>query len=358
MKFSSSLSKALISATIITGSLFSCTESDPINGDDPVNPELPTTYTFDNVDYSGQTARIQMLDSLERYIKTGNDGVTGLDSGIMNDIFSNKSENLFGSSKDLESKTYEEEGLFVNVKKEIYSYFLKAEFASANSANIYEGRLFDTYGHEPAQMVAKGLMGATLYYQSVSNYLTNEKLDGADNETITEGKGTDMEHYWDEAFGYFGAATDYNTNAEAKNWYWAKYAKSRADVYDVSADIFNAFIAGRAAITAKDMDERNVQRDIIVAKWEELVAINVIHYLNAVLSDTTDGDRMHHWSEALAFAWGLQYNASKKISNADLEKVLTLHGDKVEDLSTEDIIEIKNILQDTYGFSATIVTNL
>ena len=26
---------------------------------------------------------------------------------------------------------------------------------------------------------------------------------------------TDMEHYWDESFGYFGASADYN-----KDWYW------------------------------------------------------------------------------------------------------------------------------------------
>ncbi|WP_052444249.1 DUF4856 domain-containing protein [Flammeovirga sp. OC4] len=353
MKFYSSLANKFATSALIVSALFSCSESEEIIND----LDIPSTYAFDNVDYSGQTARIQMLDSLERYIKSGNDGVTNLEESVMQSVFANESGTLFGSSKDLESKTYGEAGLTVDVKTEVYAYFKSAEAASGNVANIYEGRLFDAEGHEPAQMVAKGLMGATLYYQAVSYYLSDEKLD-ADNEEVTEGKGTAMEHYWDEAFGYFGAAVDYPLNADAKNWYWAKYAKSRADVYDVSGDIFTAFVTGRAAITAKNYTVRDAQRDIIVAKWEELVAINVIHYLNSVLTDTTDGDRMHHWSEALAFAWCLQYNASKKISDADLDKVIAAHGNNVDELTTENIIEIKNILQSTYGFSAEVVNTL
>lgn len=355
MNFYSSLSTKLATSVFVASIFFSCSDVEEIIED--ITPDLPSTYTFDHVDYSGQTARIQMLDSLERYIKSGNDGVTVLDAVKMTEIYTNSSEDLFGSSKDLESKTYGEVGLTLDVKEEITNYFNKAEAASGSENNIYSGRLFDVNGHEPAQMVGKGLMGATLYYQSVSNYLTDEKLD-VDNEEVVEGSGTKMEHYWDEGFGYFGAAADYMTNDSAKNWYWAKYAKSRADIYDVSGDIFNAFIAGRVAIAAKDYDERNRQRDIILEKWEELVAINVIHYLNSVLKDTDEGDSMHHWSEALAFSWALQYNSSKKISLSDLEKVITLHGNNVNELSTNDIIEIKHILQVTYGFSTDVVTNL
>ncbi|MBB6460779.1 DUF4856 domain-containing protein [Flammeovirga kamogawensis] len=357
MTISSSLKKTFIASSLIATSLFSCSEvEDAIN--DVITPDVPTTYTFEHVNYSGQTARIQMLDSLERYIKSGNDGVTKLEIDDMVDIYTNKSEGLFGSSKDLKSKTYGDEDLHVDVKDEVDGYFTKAYLHSGKEEFIIGGRLFDSNGHEPAQMVAKGLMGATLYYQSVSNYLTNEKLDGADNETVEEGDGTAMEHYWDEGFGYFGAAEDYATNEDAKNWYWAKYAKSRAGVYDVSGDIFNAFIAGRVAIAAKDYDERNKQRDIIVAKWEELVAINVIHYLNSLETDTELGDQMHHWSEALAFAWCLQYNASKVISTEDLNTVIDLLGDSVDDVSSEDIASIKTSLQTTYGFSTEVVNNL
>ncbi|NME72043.1 DUF4856 domain-containing protein [Flammeovirga aprica] len=357
MKIYSSFANKLAASALLATTLFSCSETKEIINDLDPGYDVPTTYAFDNVDYSGQTARIQMLDSLERYIKSGNDGTTKLEESVMLSIYSNESGTLFNSSKDLESKTYDEATLTVNVKSEVYDYFKSAETASGNADNIYEGRLFDAEGHEPAQMVAKGLMGAVLYYQAVSYYLSDEKLD-TDNEEVTEGKGTAMEHYWDEAFGYFGAAADYPVNTEATNWYWAKYAKSRAGVYDVSGEIFTAFLKGRAAITAKDYDTRDAQRDIIVAKWEELVAINVIHYLNAILTDTTDGDRMHHWSEALAFAWCLQYNASKAITNDNLDKVIAAHGNNVDELTTENIIEIKSILQSTYGFTSEVVNSL
>ncbi|AZQ61882.1 DUF4856 domain-containing protein [Flammeovirga pectinis] len=357
MTISSSLKKTIIASTLIATSLFSCSEvEDAIN--DIITPEIPTTYTFEHVNYSGQTARIQMLDSLERYIKSGNDGVTKLSTSDMNAIYTNESGDLFGSSKDVESKTANDTDLKVNVYGKIPTYFISAADASGNQDNINGGRLFNVNGHEPAQMVAKGLMGATLYYQSVSNYLTNEKLDGADNETVEEGEGTAMEHYWDEGFGYFGAATDYADNTEAKNWYWAKYAKSRADVYDVSGDIFNAFIAGRVAIASKDYEERNKQRDIIIAKWEELVAINVIHYLNSLATDTEVGDQMHHWSEALAFAWCLQYNSSKVISSSEISNIIDLLGDSVNDVSSDDITAVKAALKSTYGFSDEVVNNL
>ncbi|WP_281614004.1 DUF4856 domain-containing protein [Flammeovirga sp. SubArs3] len=357
MNLTFTLRKAFLATAILSTSLFSCTDD---NESDPISR---TDYDFDNVDYSGQTARIMMLDSLESYIKSGNDGVTALSADDMNAIYTNESGDLFGSSKDLESKTANDPTLLANVYDQVPAYFASAEAASGNEENIIGGRLFDANGHEPAQMVGKGLMGAVLYYQSVSYYLTPEKLNAGDNETVTEGKGTDMEHYWDEGFGYFGASQDFLSNEEATNYYWAKYAVSRSDVYDVRADIFNAFIAGRQAIIDKDYEERDLQAAIIQEKWEELVAINVVHYANSVISDTELGDILHHWSEAVAFATALQYNSSKKISNEDIALVLaSLYS---EDIKNEDKTALnakmeaaKAVIKSTYGFSDEVMSAL
>ncbi|OHX65748.1 DUF4856 domain-containing protein [Flammeovirga pacifica] len=349
--------KSLISLIAISSVLFSC------NDDSDSTPSAKTDYDFANVDYSGQTARIMMLDSLESYIKSGNDGVTKLSAVDMNAIYTNESGDLFGSSKDLESKTANDPTLLANVYTQIPFYFASAEAASGNMDNIIGGRLFDANGHEPAQMVGKGLMGAVLYFQSVSYYLTPEKLEGADNETVTEGKGTDMEHYWDEGFGYFGATTDYLSNEEATKYYWAKYAASRADVYDVRGDIFNAFIAGRQAISDKDYETRDAQAIIIQNKWEELVAINVVHYANSVISDTELGDILHHWSEAVAFATALQYNTSKVITNEEIAGVLgSLYVEDIKNANKEalnaQMEAAKAIIKNTYGFSDEVMSNL
>ncbi|NLR92278.1 DUF4856 domain-containing protein [Flammeovirga agarivorans] len=353
--FSNHFKKTLVMSSIAIA-FFSCEDSND------AAPSTPVNYDFENVDYSGQTARIMMLDSLEGYIKSGNDGVTKLSAATMNAIYTNESGDLFGSSKDLESKTANDDNLLANVYTLLPDYFAGAEAYSGSEDNVIDGRLYMPNGHEPAQIVGKGLMGATLYYQSVSNYLTDEKLDGADNETVVEGEGTDMEHFWDEGFGYFGAATDYTTNDDATNYYWASYAKKRASVYDVSADIFNAFIAGRVAISAKDYDERNAQRDIILEKWEELVAINVVHYCNSVLSDTEVGDIYHHHSEALAFAVGLQYNSSKKISDEGLTNLLIALNVSTVTSSKEEIDTAmeaaKAVIKEAYGFDDDVMSNL
>ena len=64
----------LIIGAILTGSLSSCNE-----GEDDVTLETPSTYQFtrdgaSSVDYSGQTARLDMLAELKAYIGTANNG--------------------------------------------------------------------------------------------------------------------------------------------------------------------------------------------------------------------------------------------------------------------------------------------
>ena len=63
-------------------------------------------------------------------------------------------------------------------------------------------------GVDMSQMVNKVLIGAVPYYQATGVYLGG--LLERDNSVGKDGKAyTAMEHAWDEAFGYFGAARDY-----------------------------------------------------------------------------------------------------------------------------------------------------
>ncbi|MBW3546502.1 MAG: hypothetical protein KY428_13045, partial [Bacteroidetes bacterium] len=64
----------------------SCTEDDP----QPVTPETPTTYNFENVDYSGQQQRIEMLNMLINKVKTANDGQTQVTASELTDIYENR----------------------------------------------------------------------------------------------------------------------------------------------------------------------------------------------------------------------------------------------------------------------------
>ncbi|GIS54017.1 hypothetical protein Ct9H90mP29_10590 [bacterium] len=66
------------------------------------------------------------------------------------------------------------------------------------------------------QMIQKTLWGAVSYWQGTSKYMS--KIPGDDNSVSDDGDPwTAMEHHWDESFGYFGAARDYNTGYSDDN---------------------------------------------------------------------------------------------------------------------------------------------
>lgn len=335
----------------------SCTPDEPA----VVIPETPTTYSFENVDYSGQTARIQMLSMLESKAKSANEGTTKVTAEELNAIFTNASGDLAGSSKDIASKTES------SAVAEIQGYFADIETYSGDPRNVTGGYLVTEEGLEPAQMIAKGLMGALLYYQATSVYLGDDKMN-VDNTEVTEGKGTAMQHHWDEAFGYFGAPTDYLTADEPessdvpteKSWYWAKYANSRATVVDVREAIFTAFIEGRAAIDANDMEARDQAIATIRKNWELLIAANVVHYNNAAIENLENNDVAkfyHHASEGKAFLGAFKYNLDKSIKKADLDLLETLLTDNpkaayADKEATITALEDANVkLQDIFGFS-------
>ena len=86
--------------------LFSCKKED-----DSVDSgySVPTTYNFDNVSYSGQTARLDMLDSITTYIKTANNSGVSLDAQKLKDMFANdgnpyNNSGLDASGKQLKNK--------------------------------------------------------------------------------------------------------------------------------------------------------------------------------------------------------------------------------------------------------------
>ncbi len=74
-------------------------------------------------------------------------------------------------------------------------------------------------------------MGAVFFYQATNVYFGSGKMD-VDNTTAEDpaaGKYyTEMEHHFDEAFGYFGAPTDFLTNTNNLR-FWAKYCDKRND---------------------------------------------------------------------------------------------------------------------------------
>ncbi|MBC5774403.1 DUF4856 domain-containing protein [Pontibacter sp. KCTC 32443] len=348
-------------AAIAASVLFtSCSE----DGDDAVSYEVPTTYNFQNVNYSGQTARLGMLSELDAYIKTGNNGAV-LDAQVMRNMYANANApfadaSLNTSGKQLKDKTIATaqttfEGFFNAVATASQSAGAAASNGTAGILTTSDNKkyLVDANGVEYAQVIAKGLMGAVFYNQAVEGYLTDLKIGSTiDNTTVTPGEGTKMEHHWDEAFGYFGAPTDFPTNTTGLK-FWANYSNQVNAALNSNKTMMDAFLKGRAAISANDMAGKNAAAATLRSEWERLVAASAIHELNAARTNITDqAKKSHYLSEAIGFVMGLKYKTDRKLTDAQYEQVMAKIGTNLYNTTSADIVAAIDILSAAYSMDA------
>ena len=313
-------------------------KDDPIVFEDPKLPVLvPESYNFENVSFSGQTARLNQLSELSLYVKTAHVRGVSLDVEVMRAMFENTNDDgdgnfTFSAAKQLKNKCFGPDQSLID------AYFVRAaeisltaEYGSSGvPGRVYSGdssemRLFDENGWEYAQFIEKGIMGAVLYYQATSNYLIDEQLD-VDNETVEVGEGTVMQHHWDEAYGYFGAPIEFPESVKDVR-YWAKYCVTRDSRLGTITSLGEAFRRGRQAINVYRYDVRDEARDDIRESWELVCAATAIHYINVALDNMADDyDRNHALSEAYVFIQNLKYNEDKAITNDQIDEALGLIG--------------------------------
>lgn len=323
--------------------------------------EVPDTYNFENVSYSGQTQRLDMLAEMTTYMKTGNTSGTVLDAQVIKDMFANANDPFsFSSTKQLKDKCFSlDADLFESYMDSIAVASQSTVAGGPGVAGVVENAsatkayLLSANGVEYTQFIEKGLMGAVFYYQATGVYLSDDKIGAAvDNSNVTTGEGTDMEHHWDEAFGYFGVPIDFPTNTEDARFYGG-YCNSRDALLNSNDLLMTAFLTGRAAISGKDMDAKNLQIPVIRDTWEKVIAGTAIHYLNGAKTDFADDAlRCHQLSEAAAFTRALRYNPTKKISDTNWQNALDLIGENFYTISVTDIDAARDLLSSTYGMDA------
>lgn len=294
--------------------------------------EIPTTYNFENVDFSGQTTRLAMLSEMNTLMKSANTSGVAISATDLKNMFANEnnpftSADLNADSKNIESKTFAADvALFKTYMDDLAAISGTTNIVSEGgvagiATSGSKAYLLNENGVQYSELIVKGLMGALMYYQISEVYTSDEKIgNSVDNETVTPGKGTPMEHHWDEAFGYIGANTSLD---ESTYEYFAKYSgKGQAVGLDTRTNLMKSFLAGRAAISAKDMNRKN-EEAINVRKYVEEVSVTTaISYLNGAKANFTDyALACHQLSEAYGFINALKYNGKKKISNADITLV-------------------------------------
>lgn len=342
MKSNKSARNFLLTALLVTTLFSSCKK-------DNNNYEIPTSYNFDNVDYSGQTARIGMLSELGTYVKSANTpNTTPLDATLMKNMFSNNANpfansSLNSSGKRLSDKTVNTE---ITIFEQLMDSMAAVSLHTSNGspapgvAGIMTNSdgtktyLVNANGVEIAQLIEKGLMGACFFYQTSAVYLGDGKMN-VDNETVSPGIGTAMEHHWDEAFGYLGVPNDFPINLSGLK-FWGKYLNDRNSKLGLNSSLMNAFIAGRAAISNADLDERDVKITTIRRNFELVSAGTAVSYLNkAIATFSSDAAEKHHaLSEGYAFVYALKWGGDATISVASLDAIMTSIGGSTSMLQT------------------------
>ncbi len=247
------------------------------------------------------------------------------------------------------------------------------------------------YGLDYRQLIQKFLLGAVTFSQGTNDYFQTEFASASNLMPEGNNPYTAGEHDWDEAFGYFGAARNFNDymddeiagkggRAEYENGYNDANGDGLVDIRsefnfgnstncakrdrattsnpnptNFTKDAFDAFLAGRqilrdAAVanelTAAAQAELNMHIEVASTTWEKCVAATVVHYINDVLGNMDDFDSTtntfsslgnfkdlaKHWGEMKGFALGLQFSPASPFRESDttlanLRQILTLMGD-------------------------------
>ena len=296
---------------------------------------MPTTYAFTDADgnstvsYGGQTSRMDMLSEMTSYLKSANTsgGSNQLDAATLLSMYDNSytgwsNQDLVGNGKQLKSKTALGDA---GVQDVFEGWMTGAAAATPPTEDGYY--LQAETGQEWTQLIEKGLMSACFASQLTGNYFAG--IEGDDNSVAVDpaaGKYyTEMEHHWDEAYGYFTDAVDYPTSGIDR--FWGKYANNTLETLLGSATaISEAFRTGRAAIAAGITADVPAQVAIIQEETRRMVAGMAIHYLNSTKQKVADGESQnkvnHYMSEAYAFIYGIQFCENPDMSSEAVNGLL------------------------------------
>ncbi|WP_133405514.1 DUF4856 domain-containing protein [Parashewanella tropica] len=312
------------------------------------------------------------------------------------------------------------EQLATNAEKQIKGEARVANETQQPITEIY----INEDGTDLKQLIQKFLLMAITYSQATDDYLGHETDGkGLTTDNTKEAKAgkayTNLEHQFDEGFGYFGAARDYleyndneiagkvktaadgradwngkhDTNKDGKidllseiNYGQSVNAakrdrgtKDNAKPTDFTKTTMEAFLAGRkiindnvkSALTTEQMTKLKAHRDVAVDGWERAIAATVVHYINDSIADldklgTDDfkhADLAKHWSEMKGFALGLQFNPYSKISDEQFAMIHEKMGTKPvltvaeRDAYKAKLLEARNIIQQALTFDADNVKN-
>jgi hypothetical protein len=313
--------------------------------DGPSIPDytVPTTYNFANVSYSGQLVLLAMADQIGAKINLANTiPGTPVSAQTLKDMFNNANNNFVDSALQLNKS-----GLRLSdyvaplAKTDIISYFDSVGLysnstvaaapgvagVSASIASPSKKYLLSPNGVFYSQVFKKAVM-AGICQATINVYLTDSIASSVDNTTVVTGSGTALEHHWDEAFGLFGVPITFPTTTTGLR-YLASYSNQVDAGLGSNATIMNAFLKGRAAISAKDLNTMQQQAAIVISTLDQLDAAAIVQEMKETDANIDAGDPIAAYgtlSETLGFMRNLKYNTSPKrvITDAQITQLFSL----------------------------------
>ncbi|WP_294673344.1 DUF4856 domain-containing protein [uncultured Fluviicola sp.] len=326
---------------------------------------VPTTYTFTNsngqstVNYAGQTDRINHLIAMVTYADQGTS--QAISAQVLKDMFANTNGNgngnfSFTSSRNLKDKCFNLDTALIS------SYFQSIQLASNSYMNTASNGqagtlssgsstyLFGANGFEYSELIEKSIMGAVFKYQALNVYLGTTNMN-ADNSTPVAGETyTAMEHYWDEAFGYFSVPVDFPTTPSIL--FWGKYCNSQNTALNSNQVMMSNFLKGRAAISNNVLADRDASITAIKGMWEKIAAYQAMKYLDQAVAyyGTDQAKFLHVLSEAYGFIYTLRFAPidTRVMSASEVDNLLAQFNGNLWSLNVSDINAIKATLDSNY----------
>lgn len=380
--------------------IVSCTKEQ-----DLVEIENPETYTFsrdgvNTVDFSGQTTRIAMATELVKGLLDFNIPAKRLVEMYSNQTASNGDANPFSdaelnsSEKSVQSKVAASYDLFNTNNME--AAIIKTQIEAWITHQVLEvypnnnqlatvgipGQLADgstpryvnAKGLEYNEAINKSLIGALFVDQICNHYLSPSVLD-ADNNisdnnnkiTVSDQAYTQMEHKWDEAYGYlFGLSTDASQPLASLgidlflNKYLARM-EGNSTFSGISQEVFDAFKLGRAAIVAGDYDLRDKQAEIIKEHIATVIGVRAVYYLQTAkigLAKNDLGGAFHDLSEGYGFIYSLRFIRSNNnelgyFSREEVDGMLEdlMSGNGFWDIDNETLDRLSETIASKFDFT-------
>jgi hypothetical protein len=337
------MKKTILALSTLTAAFMMMTSCSKDKTSDTPSYSVPTTYNFTNVNDSNQIMLLTMADQIVAKINTANSTPnTPVSAQALKDMMTNTNApfndsvlNLNGSGLKLADYCP------AAMLSDLYGYFDSIEVYSNSSATAASGvagvgassvtaskkYLLSPNGLFYSQIVKK-LFNGLCAYQIANVYLKDSVSNTIDNNTVIAGRGTAMEHNWDQAFGFFGVPINFPATTTGLK-YFGSYCNQVNAGMNSNTIIMNAFLTGRAAISGKDMATKDAQATLLISTFDKLDAACIVQEMHETNTNIEAGDAVAAYgtlSESIGFMRNLKYNTSgtRVITDAQIQQLLSL----------------------------------